>query len=191
MEKVNTKQKLFETMQKINPDFKILNEGAPFSENSLINRAFNNLITQEEYFDNKELFDRAAQKTVDDFSDWEVGQGFGSSDMTAALKVFLDNAEIKNAYVDNRLTRLQEQDLVQQPVQAQSGDVANLQKVVNANTTIQYADSRIDTPQELQDAFGTWLSRTGYGLSRKPVRALSISQMQTYVRNAMTKLGYK
>ena len=78
-----------------------------------------------------------------------------------------------------------------QPVQAQSGDVANLQKAVNANSTIQYADSRIDTPQELEDAFGTWLSRTGYSLNAKPNRPLSISLMQTYVRNAMEKLGYK
>jgi hypothetical protein len=78
-----------------------------------------------------------------------------------------------------------------QPVQAASGDVANLQKAVNANPTIQYADSRIDTPQELEAAFGTWISRTGYGLQNKPVRPISISQVQTLVKNAMQKLGYK
>jgi len=79
----------------------------------------------------------------------------------------------------------------QQPVQAQSGDVANLQKAVNANPTIEYANSRIDTPQELQDAFGTWISRTGYSLQNKPVRPISISMVQTLVKNAMVKLGYK
>ena len=116
----NNKKRLFEVMEKINPDFKILNEN---------------------------------------------------------ISITADN--------------IQEQDLVQQPVQTQTGDVANLQKAVNANTTIQYADSRIDTPQELQDAFGTWIGRTGYALNNKPVRPISISQVQTLVKNAMTKLGYK
>jgi len=82
-------------------------------------------------------------------------------------------------------------EIVDQPVQAQNGDVATLQKVVNANPAIQYADSRINTPQELEDAFGTWLSRTGYGLQKKVRRPLSIPQMLSYVRNAMEKLGYK
>jgi hypothetical protein len=79
----------------------------------------------------------------------------------------------------------------QQPVQAVAGDVANLQNAANKSATMQYADSRIDTPQELQDAFGDWLSRTGYGLSKKPIRPISISMVQTLVRNAMQKLGYK
>lgn len=79
----------------------------------------------------------------------------------------------------------------QQPVQAQSGDAANLQKAVNATSTVRYADSRIDTPQELEAAFGDWISRTGYSLSNKPVRPISISTVQTLVRNAMLKLGYK
>jgi hypothetical protein len=72
-----------------------------------------------------------------------------------------------------------------------SGDVANLQKAVNATSTVQYADSRIDTPQELQDAFGNWISRTGYSLNNKPIRPISISMVQTLVKNAMQKLGYK
>jgi len=82
-------------------------------------------------------------------------------------------------------------EIAPQPVQAASGAVANLQKAVNNNPTIQYADSRIVTPQQLEAAFGTWLSRTGYGLNIKPNRPLTISQMQTYVRNAMEKLGYQ
>jgi hypothetical protein len=72
-----------------------------------------------------------------------------------------------------------------------SGDVANLQKAVNATSTVQYADSRIDTPQELQDAFANWISRTGYSLNNKPIRPISISMVQTLVKNAMQKLGYK
>jgi hypothetical protein len=56
---------------------------------------------------------------------------------------------------------------------------------------VQYADSRIDTPQELQDAFGAWISRTGYGLNQKPIKPISISMVQSLVRNAMEKLGYK
>jgi len=87
--------------------------------------------------------------------------------------------------------RINEQQPQQTPVQAQSGDVANLEKAVNSSSTVQYADSRIDTPQELQDAFGAWISRTGYGLNQKPIKPISISMVQSLVRNAMEKLGYK
>ena len=72
-----------------------------------------------------------------------------------------------------------------------TGDVANLQKAANNSPTIQYADSKIDTPQELQAAFGDWLSRTGYGKSQKVPRNITISQVQTLVKNAMIALGYK
>ena len=81
--------------------------------------------------------------------------------------------------------------IASQPLQTATGDVANLQKAVNTTSTVQYADSRIDTPQELQDAFGNWISRTGYGLNNKPVRPITISTVQSLVKNAMLKLGYK
>jgi hypothetical protein len=73
----------------------------------------------------------------------------------------------------------------------QTGDVANLRNAANKAPTMQYADSRIDTPDELQAAFGDWISRTGYSLNIKPIRPISISQVQTLVTNAMIKLGYK
>jgi hypothetical protein len=107
--------------------------------------------------------------------------------MEDSFKTAKEIANTENSTGENQLNEA----IAQQPVQAKSGDVANLQKAVNANSTIQYADSRIDTPQELQDAFGTWISRTGYGLNNKPARPISISQVQTLVRNAMQKLGYK
>jgi len=82
-------------------------------------------------------------------------------------------------------------EITNMPVRAKSGAVQNLQKAVNDNPTIQYADSRIVSPEQLEAAFGTWLSRTGFGANADPRRPLTISQMQTHVRNAMEKLGYR
>lgn len=183
----DSKTLLFENMVKLNPDFKKkLNEDSPFYAEHLIDSSIRTgLITQEEYNKNPQLFNRAAEETAEYFSDWDEGQGFGSSDMTAAKKIFLDNAGIKNDYINNRLTRIENE------VATPTGDVANLQKAVSSTSTVQYADSRIDTPQELEAAFGDWISRTGYSLNNKPIRPISISQVQTLVKNAMTKLGYK
>jgi hypothetical protein len=67
-----------------------------------------------------------------------------------------------------------------------SSDAALAQK---ATTPLaQRANSRIDTPQEFQDAFQVWLGTTGFNPQKKPI---SIGQAQTLVRNAMINLGFK
>jgi hypothetical protein len=185
MAKKDTKQLLFENMEKLNPDFKsTLNEEAQRWNYSwgngwkaVINNAFGDRFTWRVWDDNEAIPPIFS-------SDW------------ADLKTFKDAEEDMFSAIMDRIghtpkSQSKLQEIAPQPVQPGSGDVANLQKTVNANPTIQYADSRIDTPQELQDAFGTWISRTGYSLSRKPVRPISISQVQSLVKNAMTKLGYK
>jgi len=67
-------------------------------------------------------------------------------------------------------------------------DVANQQKAMKTSPAMQYANSRIDTPQEFQEGFQTWFSTTGFNPKTRP---LSISQAQTLIRNAMTQMGYK
>jgi len=67
-------------------------------------------------------------------------------------------------------------------------DIARQQKALNTSPAMQYANSKIDTPQEFEDGFKTWLSTTGFNPKTRP---LSISQAQTLIRNAMVALGYK
>jgi len=67
-------------------------------------------------------------------------------------------------------------------------DVVRQQKTINTSPAMQYANSRIDTPQEFQDGFQTWFSTTGFNPKTRP---LTISQAQTLIKNAMINLGYK
>jgi hypothetical protein len=180
------KQRLFEVMGKVNPDFKKkLNEDAPFHTDHLIQSAIRSgFISQEEYDADQQTFNMAAEETVDSFSDWSEGEGFGSSDMTFALKEFLENAGIKTDFVNNRLTRMQNEVANQQV----ATDINNVQRATQNSPAMQTANSRIDTPQEFEQGFTVWFSTTGFNPQKKP---LSISQAQTMVRNAMQKLGYR
>lgn len=83
---------------------------------------------------------------------------------------------------------LQEITPVAPPNQTTPTDVVNMEKATSRSSQVQYANSRIDTPQEFQQGFAAWLGTTGFNPQNKP---LSISQAQTLVRNAMLALGYK
>lgn len=206
------KQRLFEVMGKVNPDFKNkLNEDAPFSTEHLIMSAIRTgLISQEEYNGNRQLFDQAAEETVDSFSDWSEGEGFGSSDMTAAKKEFLDNAGIKNDYINNRLTRLDQQQSgiteIAAPVApagaANAAAPANTQQQQQQQQNVtqqpQYADTTyktiapilklVNTPEKFAPAFKSWFSYLGYNPQTSQI---SISQIRIDVENILRQLGYK
>jgi hypothetical protein len=67
-------------------------------------------------------------------------------------------------------------------------DVAHQQTALKNSPTMEYTNSRIDTPQEFQEGFKVWFSSTGFNPQKKP---LNISQAQVLVKNAMVALGYK
>jgi hypothetical protein len=196
-------------MGKVNPDFKSkLNEDAPFSTDHLVQSSIRTgLISQEEYESNRQLFDQAAEETVSSFSDWSEGEGFGSSDMTAAKKEFLDNAGIKNDYINNRLTRLDQQESgiteIAPPV-APAG-AANAAAPVNPQQSQdqtaqqpQYADNTyktiapilklVNTPEKFAPAFKSWFSYLGYNPQTSQI---TISQIRIDVENILRGLGYK
>lgn len=105
----NTKRHLFEVMDKLNLPHKLNENNAPFYKESLIQRAINGgFFTKEEYLQNKAMFDDAAEETMFEYSDWDENDGFGSSDMTFAIKSFLSNAGIETDFIGGKLTRLQE-----------------------------------------------------------------------------------
>jgi hypothetical protein len=109
---VDTKKLLFESMVKLNPDFKLKEEFSsmnlptvPMEEDvyDLIQRAIRNgFITLEEFNADKNNFISAASETADSWSDREE---IGSSDMTFMMKEFLYLAGIETEFVNNRLTR--------------------------------------------------------------------------------------
>jgi hypothetical protein len=72
--------------------------------------------------------------------------------------------------------------------QSVPADVAKMQQATQKSSTVQFANSRIDTPQEFEDGFKAWFATTGFNPQKK---SLSISQAQTLVKNAMISLGYK
>jgi len=80
------------------------------------------------------------------------------------------------------------EDVLQKTTEPVPTDVANLEKAVKSSSSVQYADSRIDTPKEFEFAFKDWLSGTGFHPQKNPI---SISQAQSFVKNAMESLGYK
>jgi len=67
-------------------------------------------------------------------------------------------------------------------------DIARQQAALKTSPAIQYANSRIDTPQEFEEGFQTWLMTTGFDPTTRPI---SISLAQSLVRNAMVTLGFK
>lgn len=106
-------QRLHEVMGKLDNSFKPkLNEefgaieGRPFEPIQLIRKAMTSrLISPDEYFSNTQQMEGVAEEIADQYSVPD-GHGFGSSDMTAALKSFLDGMGYQTDYVDGRLTRL-------------------------------------------------------------------------------------
>ena len=82
-----------------------------FNPSNLLSRAVRgNFITQEQSDTDK--FKDVAQEVAEEFSsDWEEGQGFGSSDMTVAVGDLLDLVGIQNGYVNGRLIAFQDKDL--------------------------------------------------------------------------------
>jgi hypothetical protein len=182
MAKKDTKQLLFENMEKLNPEFKsTLNEESQRWNYSwgngwkaVINNAFGDRFTWRVWDDNEAIPPIFS-------SDW------------ADLKTFKDAEEDMFSAIMDRIghtpkSQSKLQEIAPQPLQATSNDVANLQKATQKSPTVQYANSRIDTPQEFEQGFMQWFSTTGFNPQKKP---LSISQAQTSVKNAMIKLGYK
>jgi hypothetical protein len=178
MAKKDTKQLLFENMEKLNPNFKsALNEGIKRWNYSwgdgwkaVINNAFGDNFT---------------------WTVWEENEAippFHSSSW-AQLNTFEDAEEDMFSEIMNRIGyKPKSQSNLQEIAPQPSSDVANLQKATQNSPTVQYANSRIDTPQEFEQGFLQWFSTTGFNPQKKP---LNISQAQTMVKNAMMKLGYK
>jgi hypothetical protein len=69
-----------------------------------------------------------------------------------------------------------------------SPDAAYSQQAMQKSPTVQYANSRINTPQEFEKWFTTEFSTTGFHPQKKPI---PISQVQTIVKRVMQNLGYK
>jgi len=67
-----------------------------------------------------------------------------------------------------------------------SPDAQRTQQV--ATPVAQRANARIDNPNDFKDWFQIQFSTTGFDPKEKPI---SISQVQTLVRDAMIALGYK
>ena len=73
---------------------------------TLIRKAITSkFIKPDEYFSNTQQMEDVAEETADYYAS-DDGHGFGSSDMTAAMKSFLDGMGYQTDYVNGRLTRL-------------------------------------------------------------------------------------
>ena len=98
----------------------------------------------------------------------------------------------KKSRLVERIAEIDSEFINEQPPtvgQQASQDVENLQKQLKVSPAMRYANSRIDTPQEFELAFATWLASTGL-FQKKMV--VSVTQIQQLVANSMRKnLNYK
>lgn len=197
--KKEDKKMLFEMMEKVNPSFKPkLNEEdihpyherlAMNDEYDLIDRAImSGFITQEEYLAEPEKFVNAAVETEES---WKDAEEIGSSDRTYIMKEFLNNAGIRTDFVNNRLTRVQNEQAPAAPQQqqaAQPSDVKALSKAGQTASSVRSASQRINTTTEFPEAFRVWFSGLGY----KPDNpAISIAKVKVEVEKVLKQLGYR
>ena len=191
MAKKDTKQLLFENMEKLNPEFKsTLNEEAQRWNYSwgdtwkaVINNAFGDRFTWRVWEDN------------------EVIPPIFSSDW-ADLRTFKDAEEdMFSAIMDrigytpksqNKLQEIAPQPGATPPVTnqttSQPSDVRALGKATQTATSVQKAGQRINTATEFPEAFRLWFSGLGY----KPDNPqISIAKVRTEIEKVMRNMGYK
>lgn len=191
MAKKDTKQLLFENMEKLNPDFKsALNEESQRWNYSwgngwkaVINNAFGDRFTWRVWDDNEAIPPILS-------SDW------------ADLKTFKDAEEDMFSAIMDRIghtpksqSKLQEiapQPGVTPPITnqtaSQPSDVRALGKATQTATSVQKAGQRINTATEFPEAFRLWFSGLGY----KPDNPqISIAKVRTEIEKVMRNMGYK
>ena len=74
----------------------------------------------------------------------------------------------------------------QQAYGKMASDVKAMEKTGNRATSLNMAQSRINTTTEFPDAFKVWFGKLGYVPGK-----ISIQQVITSVRKALTDLGYR
>ena len=199
MAKKDTKQLLFENMEKLNPDFKsTLNEESQRWNYSwgngwkaVINNAFGDRFTWRVWEDN------------------EVIPPIFSSDW-ADLKTFEDAEEDMFSAIMDRIghtpksqSKLQEfapqagatppataQPAAQKQPAAprQPSDVQTLNRANQNASVVQNASKRINTATEFPEAFRLWFTQLGY----KPDNpAINIMKVKTEIDKVMRSMGYK
>lgn len=204
MAKKNTKQLLFENMEKLNPDFKsTLNEDA-----------------KRWHYEWGNGWKATIMNAFGDNFTWYVSEvndaipPFHSSDW-AELKTFKDAEEDMFDEIRNRIGHMPKSqanieeiapiakptvgaEQTQQPAMGQQQAVnkqpyqpSDVKSLYNANktaTTVKTAGKRINTATEFPEAFRVWFATLGY----KPDNpAISIMKVRTEVERVMRSMGYK
>jgi len=191
MRNKDTKQLLFENMEKLNPDFKsTLNEEAQRWNyswgngwNAVINNAFGDRFTWRVWEENEAIPPIFS-------SDW------------ADLKTFKDAEEDMFSAIMDRIghtpkSQSKLQELAPQPTQPVAGqpvapkqpsDVQTLNRANQSASMVQSASKRINTATEFPEAFRIWFTQLGY----KPDNpAINIMKVKTEIDKVMRSMGYK
>lgn len=67
-------------------------------------------------------------------------------------------------------------------------DVHRMSKALDHAKTLDYYHSRINTPEELENALKVWFGSTGFDPVNRPI---TITNVQSMIRRVMESLGYR
>ena len=185
MAKKDTKQLLFENMEKLNPDFKA-------QEDTSHTITPNDLATLK-----KINFSLPREEVLDWFNQNDV-EYVGMSDIEMYIKyIEMHNSkslqELNPNITNPTATQTTKQPAMgqQQAVNKQPYQPSDVKSLYNANktaTTVKTAGKRINTATEFPEAFRVWFATLGY----KPNNpAISIMKVRTEVERVMRSMGYK
>jgi len=191
MAKKDTKQLLFENMEKLNPDFKsVLNEGAQRWHyewgngwKATIGNAFGDRFTWRVWEENEAIppifsSDWADLKTFED----------AEEDMFSAIMDRIGHTPKSQSKLQEFSPQPGATPPVTNQTTSQPSDVRALGKATQTATSVQKAGQRINTATEFPEAFRLWFSGLGY----KPDNPqISIAKVRTEIEKVMRNMGYK